>query len=88
MTLTKKKLESAIRAAVKGEVRTIGIGRSHNRAGAGSGTPIIYVDGDQHPHLEGQPYLKTQFNNGAFHKTLYTYSTLQITVGKQWTPAA
>ena len=74
-----------IRAAVEGQSRSISIGRSRNTAGAGSGTPIIVIDGDSPPVLEGQPYLKTNFSNGkGFSKTLYTPSTLQITVGKEW----
>jgi hypothetical protein len=81
-----EKLFTSIRKAVKGQTRHIQIGRSHNSAGAGSGTPIRFVDGDQQPNLEGQPYLKTTFRNGSFQKTLYTYSTLEITVGKDWTP--
>ena len=77
-------VKKAIRAAVRGEYRTISIGRSRHTAGAGTGTPIIVVEGDAAPTLEGLPYLKTNFSKNGFSKTLYTASTLKIVVGAEW----
>lgn len=75
----------AIREALKGKTKFISIGRSHNSAGFGSRTPIEVIDGNQSPELKGEPYLKTQFSNGrGFSKTLYTPSTLHVTVGREW----
>lgn len=75
-----------IRAACAGQNRSICKGRSYNRAGVTSSTPVVLIPGsDKAPSLEGQPYLKTQFcGGGGFRKTLYTPSTLQIEVGADW----
>jgi hypothetical protein len=75
---------SAISSALAGQTRSISRGRSFNRAGFNATTPITVVAGTDAPELTGQPYLKTQFKNGAFQKTLYTPSTLAVTVGRQW----
>jgi hypothetical protein len=87
MTTTQitKPVARKIRQQVAGQRRSISIGRSSNRAGAGTNTPIRIVDGDTPPMLVGQPYLKTQFSGkGGFSKTLYTPSTLAIEVGSDW----
>ena len=83
MNVTKKQRQ-AIRIALAGKSRSIQIGRSFNIAGFGTQTPVEVIDGDSPPVLDGQPYLKTQFRNGAFQKTLYTHSTLRARVGKDW----
>lgn len=77
-----------IRNAVRYQTRSIRIGRSWNTSGAGAGTPIrLLRDSDAAPSLCGQPYLKTGFSNGrGFSCTLYTPSTLCITVGENWNP--
>ena len=77
-------VKKTIRAAVRGQYRTIARGRSRHSAGAGTGTPIIIIDGDAEPALEGLPYLKTNFRRRGFSKTLYTPSTLKIVVGAEW----
>ena len=78
----------AIRSAVRGQTKTISKGWSSHTAGAGTGTPIRLVEGNQAPQLVGQPYLKTTFSNGrGFTKTLYTPSTLAIIVGADWLSA-
>ena len=79
-----RKFRKSVRQYLKNESRTIAIGRSRHTAGVGTGTPIEVQDGDGHPVLHGQPYLKTQFRRGNFSKTLYTASTLHITVGRDW----
>jgi hypothetical protein len=79
--------ERSVRRAVRGQTRTIGIGRSVHTAGAGSGTPVEVVDGAGAPRLEGLPYLKTTFRRRGFSKVLYTYSTLKIVVGRDWKEA-
>jgi len=79
------KVAKKIRIAVRAQRRNICIGRSHNSASAGSGTPIIIISGDSPPALAGLPYLKTNFcGRGGFRKTLYTPSTLRIEVGAEW----
>jgi len=80
----KPSVKKSIRAAVRGEYRTIARGRSQHTAGAGSCTPIVVVDGDTDPTLDGLPYLKTNFSRRGFSKTLYTASTLKIVVGAEW----
>lgn len=76
-----------IRNKVRGELRTIQIGRSRHTA-SGKSAPIEIVEGcDFAPKLVGLPYLKTTFRGpGGFTKTLYTYSTLKIIVGAEWNP--
>ena len=74
----------AIKKALSGENRSISKGMSSNSAGFGTRTPIEVIPGKGKPSLLGQPYLKTQFRNGAFQKTLYTPSTLHVTVGARW----
>ena len=82
------KVLKTIRAAVRGQRQNICIGRSYNFAGAGSGTPIVQIEGEQSPILTGLPYLKTNFvGRGGFRKTLYTPSTLRIEVGAAWIAA-
>ena len=82
-------LKKAARELLFGETRSISIGRSRNSASVNWQTPVVILKGsDQPPTLKGQPYLKTQFQNGAFHKTLYTYSTLRIVVGESWKVSA
>lgn len=76
-------LRRAARAALSGEIRYITIGRSRNRAGVTRSTPVAIIEGDSAPKLLGKPYLKTQFRNGAFSKTMYTPSTLMILVGPE-----
>ena len=83
-TEIKPAVKKAIRAAVRGEYRTIAMGRSRHTAGAGSTTPIVVVEGNIEPTLDGLPYLKTNFSRGGFSKTLYTPSTLKIVVGAEW----
>jgi hypothetical protein len=82
------KVAKTIRAAVRGQRKSICMGRSYNSAGAGSGTPIIVTEADSAPLLAGLPYLKTNFvGRGGFRKTLYTPSTLRIEVGARWIAA-
>ena len=82
------KVAKKIRIAVRGQRRNICIGRSHNSASAGSGTPIVIIPTDASPSLAGLPYLKTNFcGRGGFRKTLYTPSTLRIEVGAEWIAA-
>lgn len=75
-----------IRQACAGQSRSISKGRSYNRAGVTSSTPVVIIPGsDKAPILEGKPYLKTHFcGGGGFRKTLYTPSTLCIEVGSDW----
>lgn len=76
---------SQIKNKLSGERKYIQIGRSRNFAGFNSTTPIKFIDdSDSPPKLTGQPYLKTNFSNGKFQKTLYTPSTLEVIVGKNW----
>jgi hypothetical protein len=84
MNITKEQRKK-ISHELRNSHQSIRIGRSHNSAGFGSGTPVVVVEGDTPPSLEGQPYLKTIFRNGPkFTKTLYTPSTLHAVVGKNW----
>ena len=80
------KNDKAVRAYLRAinATSSICIGRSSNRCGVGTCTPIKYVRGGDAPRLKGQPYLKTQFYNGRFSKTLYTPSTLYVEVGENW----
>jgi hypothetical protein len=82
MKATRKQIAHALR----GQTRSISKGRSHNSAAFHTQTPIETVPGTQAPELLGHPYLKTQFTNGNFSKTLYTYSTLHVVVGEDWQP--
>ena len=82
--LDRRLLWQAIREALQGVTRSIAIGRSSNRSGMGSGTPIEVVSGDDPPTLQGKPYLSTTFRRGSFSKTLYTPSTLRVVVGVGW----
>lgn len=76
---------SKIRNYLRGEQRTIQIGMSKNSAGMGTHTPVIVEEGTNPPKLLGNPYLKTNFSNGkGFSRTLYTPSTLYVTVGREW----
>ncbi len=80
-----KTRHAIIAAALRGQTRSIFRGRSNNRAGFGSRTPIDLVDGHEPPRLEGAPHLKTTFRNGPrFTRTLYTPSTLRAVVGRGW----
>ena len=73
------------RDLLKNVRKSIRIGRSYNEAGVGTRTPFVVTAGTKPPTLEGRPFLKTQFRNGAgFSKTLYTASTLRVEVGKDW----
>ena len=68
-----------------GETTSIQLGRSCNTAAVTWSTHVdIIDDSEEEPELHGQPYLKTHFQNGAFSKTLYTPSTMHITVGREW----
>jgi hypothetical protein len=82
---TKKLVRNYVRST--NQTKSIAIGMSRNVATVGTSTPIEIIEGDQPPTLEGRPYLKTQFRNGGFSKTLYTPSTLKVTVGKLWLEA-
>ena len=84
--LDRKTWRAAIAAHLAGQTRGISIGRSSNRAGFSTSTPIAIVEGDQPPELTGRPYLMTQFRNGNFRKTLYTPSTMKVIVGRDWRP--
>ena len=79
-----KSQRQAIRTSLNDERRSICMGMSSNVAGFGTGTPVEVIAGPSKPKLLGQPYLKTQFRNGAFQKTLYTASTLHVQVGAEW----
>jgi hypothetical protein len=80
-----KTLHQLIRPSLEGQVRSIQRGRSRHTAGFGSGTPVeIDLHSSAPPELRGLPYLKTQFVRGNFRKTLYTPSTLHVTVGAVW----
>jgi len=80
------KNDKAVRAYLRAinATSSICIGRSSNRCGVGTCTPIKYVRGEDAPRLKGQPYLKTNFSRGSFSKTLYTPSTLYVEVGENW----
>lgn len=77
-------LKRDARLFLRGQERSIQIGRSRNSAGVTHHTRVEIVEGDQKPVLAGSPHLKTQFHNGNFSKTLYTPSTLHIVVGREW----
>lgn len=81
----KNTIHSIVRTALGDARKVHAIGRSRHCAGMGSGTPIDVTPGDAAPQLVGLPYLKTNFSNGCgFRKTLYTPSTLRVTVGADW----
>lgn len=82
MQATRKQIASVL----KGQSRSIQIGRSYNTASFGSNTPIIELEGNDAPKLCGHPYLKTEFKRKGFSKILYTPSTLHVIVGKDWKP--
>jgi hypothetical protein len=80
-----KTLHKLIRSHLGNQVRTIQIGRSRRSAGFGTQTPVeIDFNSAAAPELRGLPYLKTNFRRGAFARTLYTPSTLHVTVGAVW----
>jgi hypothetical protein len=60
MNITKEQRKK-IAQELRNSIQSIQIGRSRNFSGFGSGTPVVVVDGDAPPSLEGQPYLKTTF---------------------------
>lgn len=80
-----KSFDAVCREYCLGQTVSIAIGRNRNSAGP-VGAPVVLVDGGQQPKLVGHPYLKTQFRNGAFTKTLYTPSSRRIEVGRDWQP--
>lgn len=82
--LDRRLFRQVVCEALQGVTRSIAIGRSSNRSGVGSGTPIDVVSGDDPPTLQGKPYLSTTFRRGSFSKTLYTPSTLRVVVGVEW----
>lgn len=84
--LDKRAFRAVIAEHLRGQRRTISIGRSRNSAGFSNSTPIEFIDGDSPPELQGRPYLMTTFRNGPFRKTLYTPSTLRVVVGRDWRP--
>jgi len=74
----------AISALLIDHRKTIRIGRSSRTSGFGTNTPVVVISGDSGPVLCGLPYLKTNFSNGrGFTKTLYTPSTLHVTIGSE-----
>lgn len=83
-TLDKRAYRAAVANVLKGQTRSISIGRSKNVSGFSNSTPIEVVEGDSPPELVGQPYLMTTFRRGNFSKTLYTPSTLRVVVGRDW----
>jgi hypothetical protein len=82
--LDKRAYRAAIAAYLRGQSRSISIGRSYNTARFSNSTPIDVVEGDSPPELVGKPYLMTTFRRGNFSKTLYTPSTLRVVVGRDW----
>lgn len=82
--LDNRAYRAAIARALRGQTRSICIGRSCNVARFSNATPIEIVEGDSPPELVGHPHLKTKFMRGNFRKTLYTRSTLRVVVGREW----
>lgn len=84
--LDRQAFRAAIAEHLRGQRRSIAIGRSRNSSGFSNCTPIEIINGDSPPELVGQPYLLTTFRRGSFSKTLYTPSTLHVVVGRDWRP--
>ena len=84
--LDKRAFRAAIAKHLRGQRRSISIGRSCNSSGFSNCTPIEIIDGGSPPELIGRPYLLTTFRRGSFSKTLYTPSTLRVVVGRDWRP--
>ena len=81
-------LKKTARATLLGTRIRGGRGRTDGSAAVTWATPVVIIpDSIQPPTLEGLPYWKTHFSNGAgFSKTLYTPSTMRIEVGENWKP--
>lgn len=86
-TETTIEFRRAVRKACEGQYRNSGRGRTDYGASVTQSTPIeVIVGSDAPPKVVGLGYWKTGFRNGAFQKTLYTYSTFRIVVGENWKP--
>lgn len=72
------------RSFLRKEVRMIRKGRKANYAGVTNSTPVRILEDDSPPNLIGHPYLKTNFRKRGFSKILYTKSTLEIVIGREW----
>lgn len=88
MNTTDNELKRRARAFLraKGAYVHAGRGRTDGPCGIYPSIPVHFLDGDQEPTLRGLPYWKTGFQNGSFHKVLYTPSTLRVEVGLNWNP--